>query len=205
MSSAVISRQATDRDLQAMLDTLVQTFTEDPVWGGWAFPDHALASTQRRALFRSWLLGALGYGSTRVTQNCEAVAVWYPPAGTQSSANEQRELVEIANGSLGSHAEVFLKGCELLEESHPQDRPHYYLALVGTHNNYRGRGLGMELLRQNLCAIDAAGLPAYLESTHPKNLVRYERLGFVRIGSIQLPAAGPRVERMWREPRSTCR
>jgi len=156
----VIGRQATDRDLQAMLDTLVQTFTDDPVWGGWAFPD-----------------------------------------STRSSASEQRELVEIAKGLLGEHADVFLDGCELLEQSHPQGRPHYYLALLGTHNRYRGQGLGMELLRQSLCAIDAAGMPAYLESTSPKNIVRYERLGFGRIGSIQLPAAGPRVELMWREPR----
>jgi hypothetical protein len=32
MNAAVISRQATERDLQAMLDTLVPTFADDPVW-----------------------------------------------------------------------------------------------------------------------------------------------------------------------------
>jgi ribosomal protein S18 acetylase RimI-like enzyme len=203
MNAAVISRQATDRDLQAMLDTLVPAFADDPVWGGWAFPDNTRAMEQRRALFRSWLIGALEYSEVRVTQNCEAVAVWFPPAGTRSSTNDQRELVEIAHGLLGSHADVFLAGYELLEESHPQEKPHYYLALLGTHNGHRGQGLGMELVRQSLFAIDTARLPAYLESTNPKNLLRYERLGFKRIGSIQLPSAGPRIDRMWRERSST--
>lgn len=202
MPIEVVTRSATDRDLPAMLDTLVPAFADDPVWGGWAFPDHTQAMEQRRALFRSWLTGALEYGSVRVTQNCEAVAVWFPPAGTRSSANDQRELVEIATRLLGDHADVFLQGCELLEESHPQETPHYYLALVGTHNRYRGQGLGMELLRQSLSAIDATGLAAYVESTNPKNLVRYQRLGFKQIGSIQLPSGGPRVDRMWRKPRS---
>jgi predicted N-acetyltransferase YhbS len=77
------------------------------------------------------------------------------------------------------------------------------LALLGTHNGHRGQGLGMELVRQSLSAIDTARLPAYLESTNPKNLLRYERLGFKRIGSIQLPSAGPRIDRMWRERSST--
>jgi GNAT superfamily N-acetyltransferase len=196
----MLSREAIDTDLETMLDTLVPAFDSDPVWGGWAFPDPSRASMQRRGLFRLWLQGALRYGSIRVTPNCEAVAVWYPAEGTASSADEQRELVEMAHSSLGDHAEIFLRGSGILEASHPQQPAHHYLCLLGTHVSYRGRGLGMSLLRENLAMLDAVGIPAYLESTNPKNVSRYERLGFKRTGAIDLPAGGPRVDLMWRSP-----
>jgi GNAT superfamily N-acetyltransferase len=199
-TTPVISRQATDHDLQSMLDTLVPAFANDPVWGDWAFPDRSRATVQRRAIFDFWLQGALPYRAIRVTERCEAVAAWYAPEGTATSESEQLELVARARALLGSHAEVFLRGCELLETAHPQNRPHYYLSLLGTHDDHRGNGLGMSLLRENLAMLDAAGMPAYLESTNPKNLTRYERLGFRRIGALDFPVTGPRVDLMWREP-----
>ena len=39
MESSVFSRKPTDQDVEAMLETLVLAFANDPVWGGWAFPD----------------------------------------------------------------------------------------------------------------------------------------------------------------------
>jgi GNAT superfamily N-acetyltransferase len=155
---------------------------------------------QRRAIFGLWLQGALRYPAVRVTQKCEAVAAWFPPEGAASSESEQLDLVAAARALLGSHAEVFLKGCELLESAHPQSKPHYYLALIGTHADHRGHGVGMRLLRDNLAMLDAAGMPAYLESTNPKNVPRYESVGFRRIGVLDLPGAGPRLDLMWREP-----
>jgi hypothetical protein len=187
-----------------MLDTLVPAFADDPVWGNWAFPDRSRATVQRRALFGLWLQGALRYRAIRVTQSCEAVAAWYPPEGTGNSESDQLELVASARALLGSHAEVFLKGCELLEAAHPQSRPHYYLSLIGAHGDHRGKGLGMGLLRESLVMLDAAGMPAYLESTNPKNLSRYQRLGFRQIDALDLPGAGPRVDLLWREPCSAC-
>jgi hypothetical protein len=49
MGPSLLSRKPTDRDYDAMLDTLVLAFANDPVWGGWAFPDHDHAIEQRRA------------------------------------------------------------------------------------------------------------------------------------------------------------
>jgi hypothetical protein len=46
-------------------------------------------------------------------------------------------------------------------------------------------------------------MPAYLESTNPANLPRYERLGFVRVGAFTLPGGGPTVDTMWRAARGT--
>jgi ribosomal protein S18 acetylase RimI-like enzyme len=197
----VIGREAVEGDVGEILDTLVAAFDDDPVWGGWGFPDRSRAREQRRAMFDLWLRGALPFRSVRVTPDCGAVAVWYAPAGTRSSDDDQRELTSRAHARLGSHAEVFLAGCALLEAAHPQHEPHFYLSLIGTRGSHRGRGLGMDLLREKLAALDAAGMPAYLESTNPANRARYENLGFGRIGEVELPGGGPLVELMWRAPR----
>ena len=59
----------------------------------------------------------------------------------------------------------------------------------------------MGLLAENLARIDELGMPAYLESSNPKNVARYERLGFERIGEFTTPDASRAVATMWREPR----
>ncbi len=200
MESSVTSRRATDQDLEAITETMSLAFANDPVWGGWAFPDRDHARQHRRAFFGLWLKMSLRHRWLRVTERCEAVASWFPPGEGENTQEDERRLVSLAEELLGEHASVFLKGCDLIEASHPYGKPHYYLSLLGTHDDHRGKGLGMGLLRENLALIDAEGMPAYLESTNPKNLSRYERLGFARIGAYTLPGDGPRVDMMWREP-----
>ena len=191
-------RPAQAEDLEAMLDTLVPAFADDPLWGGWAFPQPAKAARLRRALFRFWLEEALPLGALRVTEGCEAVAGWFAPAGTKGTVAEEQALTAWATAELGGDAAGLLAACALLEEAHPQERPHCYLSLLGVR--HRGRGLGARLLRASLAEIDGAGLPTYLESTSTKNLPLYEGLGFRRIGSVALPDGGPRVDQLWREP-----
>lgn len=201
MEPSVVSRQGTHQDIDAILDTLVVAFADDPVWGGWAFPERERAAEQRRAFFELWLKGSLRYQTVHVTPGCEAVALWYPPGEFENTEQDERDLIATARAVLGARADLFLDACELIETRHPGHTPHYYLSMLGTHARHRGRGLGMALLRDNLARIDALGMPAYLESTNPKNDPRYERLGFARIGGYHLPAGGPLVTQMWREPR----
>ena len=59
----------------------------------------------------------------------------------------------------------------------------------------------MALLGENLERIDAQHAPAYLESSNPGNLDRYERVGFVPIGEFRLPDERTVVTTMWRDPR----
>jgi hypothetical protein len=60
------------------------------------------------------------------------------------------------------------------EAAHPRTQDHYYLSLLGTHTEHLGAGIGMRLLADNLVRLDALRVPAYLESTNPANLRRYE-------------------------------
>lgn len=93
---------------------------------------------------------------------------------------------------------------ELLERfdaSRPTGERHYYLSLLGTHPDYRGQGLGMALLAENLAKIDEEATAAYLESSNPDNDKRYERLGFRRVGEFSTPDGSRTVATMWREAR----
>jgi len=86
-----------------------------------------------------------------------------------------------------------------LRPNHPCAEPHYYLSLLGTHDDFREKGLGMALLAENLSLVDEEHLPFYLESTNPGNLPRYGSMGFNKVGGFTLPAGGPTVDTMWRE------
>ncbi len=200
MQTSEPSRLATNEDFESLLETMTLAFSDDPVWGSWAFPDRRRAIELRRAFFRLWLGSSLRYHGLRVTQGCEAVASWFPPGASESTPEDERRLISTAKELLGDRSAVFMEGCDLIEASHPKARPHYYLSLIGTHPNHRGKGIGMTLLRENLARIDAEGMPAFLESTNPRNLSRYELLGFAKIGAYTLPSGGPRVDMMWREP-----
>jgi GNAT superfamily N-acetyltransferase len=193
-------RVATSRDFDAALATLVEAFEDDPVWGGWAFADRSKATAQRRDLFALWLREAMPMGSVRILDDCQAVALWYPPGSAGDTESYLEELRAFAR-RLGSGEEGFLRGSGLFAENQPAGR-FWYLALLAVRPSARGRGLGLGLLRSCLGAPEFAGLPAYLESSNPVNTPRYRKLGFREIGGFQLPD-GPTVTRLWREAGDT--
>jgi ribosomal protein S18 acetylase RimI-like enzyme len=71
---------------------------------------------------------------------------------------------------------------------------------LGTHRDHAGARLGTRLLEDSLARIDVERMPAYLESTNPANLRRYEALGFMPAGEFG-PTGGPVITTMWREAR----
>jgi GNAT superfamily N-acetyltransferase len=56
-----------------------------------------------------------------------------------------------------------------MERHHPKE-PHWYLAFVGCDPTCQGQGLGSALIKEGLRRCDADGLPAYLESSSPRNI-----------------------------------
>jgi GNAT superfamily N-acetyltransferase len=114
---------------------------------------------------------------------------------------QQEELAGLARDLLGGGALTYLDLLEKFDAAHPRTEPHYYLSLLATHPDYRGRGIGMSLLAHNLALVDAEGLPAYLESSNPANNRRYEGVGFRAIGEFSYSDGGPLVTTMLRSPR----
>jgi len=195
----VDARVATEGDLPAVAETMAAAFYGDPIWG-WAFPDPERRFEQQRALWRLALEAALGYGWVWVTEGCASAALWIPPGKPELRPEDERRLGPLLTELLGDGAARVLDTFERFDAAHPQE-PHYYLSLLATHPDHRGRGTGMGLLANNLARIDAEGAAAFLESSNPVNDSRYERLGFVRCGKFELGEDGPGVTQMWRDPR----
>jgi hypothetical protein len=195
-----VGRAAGANDVDALAACLASAFHRDPLWAGWAFPDERSRAERLYALMRFWTAAAVRYPWVRMTDDAEAVAVWIPPGKPEMTSDEEPRFAALVGELFGNRAAELNDLFDRFDDQHPE-QPHYYLSLWGTHRDHAGRGLGSTLIEDNLARIDAEGMPAYLESTNPANLARYEALGFARKGDFG-PAGGPVVTTMWREPRA---
>lgn len=190
-------RIATAADIDRVVETLTSAFFSDPLWGP-VFPDETRRADQAGALWRLYAVGGLRHDWLLVTGGAEAVSVWHPPGEDELSAQQEAVLPDLLVDVAGrAVAEEILELFELFEAARPVE-PHFYLSLLGTHDDHRGKGLGMDLLREGLRRIDERAAPAYLESTNPANDKRYSSVGFVPVGGFTAPS-GHVVTTMWRE------
>lgn len=187
---------AINTDESQVIDVVSEAFLNDPTWS-WAFPDPAA----RRNWWTFCIRQALRYPWTFKTEGYETVSVWIPPDGTELSHEAELGVPDRLADLVGSRAAEVGELLDRFGRAHPRHEPHYYLSLLGTKSEHRGRGLGIALLEENLTRIDAEHMPAYLESSNPNNNQRYESVGFVAVTTFQAPGNGPAVTGMWRNKR----
>ena len=84
------------------------------------------------------------------------------------SEEQEDELTKLANEYLGSAADDYLELLTRFDAAHPRAEPHYYLSLLGTHPDHRGKGIGMALLEHDLALIDADGFPRLSGIVEPR-------------------------------------
>ncbi len=174
--------------LPRVLSAVTLAFAADPP-SRWLFPE-AEAYVQHFPTFICGLGGpAVEQGTAFVTPDYAAVSLWLAP-GAASDEALQAKLVEehIAPEKQADVAAVI----EQMGGYHPQE-PHWYLPFIAVEPARQGQGLGAVLLRYALSVCDAAGLPAYLESTSPRSQPLYERHGFEAIGEIRVGQCPPIV------------
>ena len=191
-------RVASPRDSDEVVSILVGAFHDDPTWS-WAFPDPALRAEQHKRLWRLFVDGAMRFPWVWLTKGNTATSVWIPPQETEFSQEQEAALGPMIIEMLGPKASRVLHALEMFDQAHPRGVPHFFLSLLATRVEHRGRGYGLGLLAGNLRRIDEAGMPAYLEASNPANVALYERHGFKVRGSFKLPGDGPEVFTMWRE------
>src|SRR5262249_45813816 len=73
-----------------------------------------------------------------------------------------------------------------LEKYHPKI-PHAHLVFLGVSTAAQGKGVGSALLKTTLAPVDAAHLPAYLETSSQRNVDLYARHGFEVTGEFDKP------------------
>lgn len=191
------ARTATAADLDQITATLWAAFASDPLWT-WAFPGARKLDVWWRFLVEA----AIPYRWVWVLGDYQAVSVWIPPGEHELSEADEQRVAPLMRDLLGARADAVLQLLDRFDRSHPHDEQHYYLSLLASHPRQRGRGFGMRLLAENLARIDQQSMPAYLESSNPANVGRYERVGFIPFGSFSTPDDSHTVTTMWRRPRT---
>lgn len=189
---------AKDSEIPRVVEILADSFYSDPTWS-WAFPDPELRLAQLTRWWDLYLQGARVQDDTVwISENLESASVWFPPNASEFTP-EQETLVEPLFIELVGEEQAarIMQLMQGFEEMRPSDAPHYYLSLLGTHANHRGRGIGFSLLADNLAWVDSKKMPAYLEASNPANVALYQRYGFEQVGEFTI-TRGPTLTTMWR-------
>jgi len=185
--------------VDAIASCIALAFAADPVW------EPALRRSDGRIdhhepYWRRFVAAAVDQGTAFMTDGGEAVAIWVPPGGDELPLEGVEALDAFLEEHLDADAVCAMHTLyERFEASRAPLGPHYYLSLLATHPDHRGKGVGQALLADNLSAWDDAGAPAYLESTNPANDHRYARAGFRPIGGFQTVLDRAWVSAMWRD------
>ncbi|MFJ2561450.1 GNAT family N-acetyltransferase [Streptomyces sp. NPDC087568] len=198
-------RAAGEGDRELVVRLLDEAFQDDPV-SGWVFPEREYRRATHHRLMAAFTDIVLAEGRIDVTEDGTACALWLsmPAADGDGPADgggsehaddavRLRESVDPANPRVEEIA-------RLMADSHPADRAHEYLWMIGVAPAHQGEGLGGTLVQHVLDRCDREGLPAYLEASSERSTKLYERLGFTFADhTLDLPD-GPRMWPMWREP-----
>ena len=129
-----------------------------------------------------------------------AVALWHEVDDWKLDLRALWSATGAAIATFGIHTPRALRVLSGVERVHPTE-PHRYLAFIGVHPEAQGRGHGGRLLAAMTAELDMQGLPAYLESSDPRNEALYVRHGFISQGPIATPGRCPAPTEMWRPPR----
>jgi len=194
--------RATAGDRRRLADAWASAFADDPVFG-WILAGRSPIEGRLRRYFRALLREELRAADHEVclAGDGSGGAIW---KGVDQWKTPVRAIVREAPTA----ATVFelrtvraLRVLGAMERVHPQ-APHYYLHTLGTRRASQGHGVGSAVMAPMLERCDREGVPAYLESSNPRNVAFYARHGFETQGLVRLPDRAPPITRMWRAPRS---
>lgn len=188
-------KTADPSERQSLVDTLRLGFSADPFLR-WLWPrsDQFMDATSR--MFDANAAQSVDLGTAYTTESFEGVALWLQP-GEETDEDIMKEIMATTTSEdiRDDMSAVFKE----LEEAHPK-YPCWYLPVIGVDPAHQGKGFGAALMKHALQRCDEDGLPAYLESSNPRNMTLYQRHGFEATGRIQVGASPP-IHPMLREPR----
>lgn len=180
----------------AAFATITLAFGADPA-ARWSWPRADDYLRNMPLASRAFGGKAFDLGTAHEIAGFAGVALWLPP-GTSSDEEALTSLFERTTSAATrkDSAKVF----EQMAGFHPRE-PHWFLPMIGVDPARQGQGLGDQLMAHSLARVDAERLPAYLESSNPRNIPFYERHGFEALGKIQ-HGSSPAIVPMRREPQN---
>jgi GNAT superfamily N-acetyltransferase len=193
-------RPATEDDHEAVAEALALAFADDPAWAH-LLPDAGTRAESLLAYFTVEIENLIPeYRQAWIAEDGSGAAIWARPGRWRvplgRTLRPARRLAAVFGRRLPLATWTQLR----LERQHPRTPEHWYLHYLGVEPRRQGRGLGGALLAPMLERCDREGTPSYLESSSDRNRVLYERNGFSLTGTFAMPAGGPPIREMWRDP-----
>jgi GNAT superfamily N-acetyltransferase len=196
-------RAATASDRAKMADSLASAFSEDPLftWMAGAGPSRPL-EPRMRTFFDSFLRLDLGRSDHLVFTDEDGIgaAMWKAPNRWKVPPGDLVRCLPAMLRAFGTKVPRMMAALTAIEKVHPKEE-HYYLEVLGTHQANQSKGVGSAVISHMLERCDAEGMPAYLESSNPRNIPFYARHGFETTQEVVCGKGAPTVTAMWRNPR----
>ena len=201
MAEIAVSK-ARSEDRERLAEAFADAFADDPVWG-WLLEGKPHRAQRLTRFFRTLLKEEFRQSDHEVYMSDDGsggaiwkgIDRWKTPL---SSILRQSPSMALAFGPGNARP---WKVLGVMEKVHPRE-PHYYLETLGTKPAVQGKGVGSAVMSLMLERCDREGVPAYLESSNPRNIPLYARHGFEVRDPVPLPAGAPVLTPMWREPRT---
>ncbi len=188
-------RSATQEEMPEAVSSIVAAFITDPM-ARFACPSpHDYLHTMP-LITCDFGGGSFEHGTAYVSADFCGAALWLPPGVHPNGEAVEKVFRDTVKPE---HLDDLLGTFEKMDQWRPQE-PHWHLPLIGVEPNAQGKGLGGALMRHAVVRCDKEEVPAYLQSTNPRNISLYERHGFEVMGEVQV-GAGPHVTPMLRRPR----
>ncbi len=185
---------ATLASREKAMSTVVLGFAADPI-ARWFWPEASQYLDAGRRFIEAFGGRAFESSTAYVADDCKAVALWLPPGVSPDEETMLAVVEETKRPEIAGDIDALLEG---MAKYHPEE-PHWYLPVIAADPACFGQGLGAALMKHALRRCDEEGLPAYLESSNPRNISLYERHGFRIIGEIQ-SGSSPVMTPMLRSP-----
>jgi ribosomal protein S18 acetylase RimI-like enzyme len=189
--------------LDEAAQALTEAFIDDPLQS-YTFPDVAVRQRSSPAHFAALLrYGLLAGHVLTAAEHGAGASVWLPPGsqGTPEMA-EQSGLTKLPELLGAEAARRFGSVIEFVEAFHHRvmPDPHWYTMVLGVSPAFQGQGYGRALLQPFLEQASRDGVSCYLETTQPRNVGFYQRMGFWVLDEQVEPQSGLRIWAFRRDP-----
>jgi GNAT superfamily N-acetyltransferase len=172
-------RPARESEREQIISSLVLGFVTDPV-ARWCWPEAKAYLINTQKFVNAYGGKAFQHHSAWTENHYRGGALWLPPE-VEPDEEALGEVVATLPEEKQAHLIATL---EEIAHHHPAE-PHWFLPLIAVEPIWQNRGIGPALMKQAVANCDEDGVPAYLESSNPRNVPLYERFGFKATGQVQ--------------------
>lgn len=160
--------------------TALLGFASDPFLR-WFWPD-AQTYVEAVSIIDSFAGDSVSLDCAWGTPDLTGVALWLPPGHT---IDDEMVLGLFQQTMTPSRFETVVQVLGAIDTYHPKT-PCWYLNMIAVDPAHQGQGLGSALMKAALARCDTEGIPAFLESSNPRNISLYLRHGFEVMGEVQI-------------------